>query len=71
NWISAGSVSGTTLLTTIVSENPIYLYFDVNENNYLKYKRLTEQGVNGSAAELGASVEIALPDDKGFPYKAQ
>jgi RND family efflux transporter MFP subunit len=71
NWISAGSVSGTTLLTTIVSENPIYLYFDVNENNYLKYKRLTEQGINGSAAELGASVEIALPDDKGFPYKAQ
>lgn len=71
NWISAGSVSGTTLLTTIVSENPIYLYFDVSENNYLKYKRLTEQGVNGSAAELGASVEIALPDDKGFPYKAQ
>ncbi|RTL73085.1 MAG: efflux RND transporter periplasmic adaptor subunit [Hyphomicrobiales bacterium] len=71
NWISAGSVSGTTLLTTIVSENPIYLYFDVSENNYLKYKRLTEQGINGSAAELGASVEIALPDDKGFPYKAQ
>src|SRR5262245_23765407 len=28
NWISAGSVSGATLLTTIVSQDPIYIYFD-------------------------------------------
>ena len=45
NWISAGSVSGATLLTTIVSQDPIYIYFDVNENNYIKYKRLAERGV--------------------------
>ena len=45
NWVSAGSASGTTLLTTIVSHDPIYIYFDVNENNYIKYKRLAERGV--------------------------
>jgi len=45
NWVSAGSVSGATLLTTIVSQDPIYIYFDVNENNYIKYKRLAERGV--------------------------
>ncbi|MDX2201522.1 MAG: efflux RND transporter periplasmic adaptor subunit [Hyphomicrobiaceae bacterium] len=71
NWISAGNVSGSTLLTTIVSQSPIYLYFDLSENNYIKYKRLAERGVEGSAAEVGASIRIALADDKGFPYSAR
>ncbi len=71
NWISAGNVSGSTMLTTIVSQNPVFLYFDVTENNYIKYKRLTERGIAGSASQVGANVEIALPDEKGFPHKAQ
>lgn len=70
NWISAGNVSGATLLTTIVSQNPVYLYFDVSENNYIKYKRLAERGVAGNASEIGASIQIALPDEKGFPHRA-
>ncbi len=71
NWISAGSVSGATLLTTIVSEDPIYIYFDVSENNYIKYRRLAERGVAAGAAEPGAPVEIALPDERGFPHQAR
>jgi multidrug efflux system membrane fusion protein len=71
NWISAGSVAGTTLLTTIVSQDPIYIYFDVSENNYIKYKRLAERGAGSGAAELGAPVEVALPDERGFPHKAR
>jgi RND family efflux transporter MFP subunit len=69
NWVSAGSVSGATLLTTIVSQDPIYIYFDVNENNYIKYKRLAERGVTAGAADVGAPVEVALPDERGFPHK--
>jgi RND family efflux transporter MFP subunit len=69
NWISAGSVTGATLLTTIVSQDPIYIYFDVNENNYIKYKRLGERGIG--AADIGALVEVALPDESGFPHKAR
>ena len=69
NWISAGSVAGTTLLTTIVSQDPIYVYFDVNENNYIKYRRLAERGVAG--AGIGALVEVALADERGFPHKGQ
>ena len=71
NWISAGSVAGTTLLTTIVSQDPIYVYFDVNENNYIKYKRLAERGVAAGAADVGAQVEVALADERGFPHKGQ
>ena len=69
NWISAGSVSGATLLTTIVSQDPIHIYFDVSENNYIKYKRLGERGVSAGAADVGAAVEVALPDETGFPHK--
>lgn len=70
NWISAGNASGATLLTSIVSQNPVYLYFDVNENNYIKYKRLAERGVAGNASQIGAAIQIALQDEKGFPHSA-
>jgi len=71
NWISAGSVSGATLLTTIVSQDPIYIYFDVSENNYIKYKRLAERGESAGAADIGAPVEVALPDEAGYPHKGK
>jgi RND family efflux transporter MFP subunit len=68
NWVSAGGASNSTLLTTIVSEDPIHIYFDVSENNYIKYKRLAERGSGAGAADLGATVELALPDERGFPH---
>src|SRR5204862_2782140 len=71
NWISAGSGAGATLRTTVVSEDPIYIYFDVSENNFIKYKRLAGRGEGVGAADLGAQVEIALPDERGFPHKAR
>jgi RND family efflux transporter MFP subunit len=71
NWVSAGGTANATLLTTIVSQDPIYVYFDVSENNYIKYKRLAEKGVGSGAADLGAPVELALPDERGFPHKAR
>jgi RND family efflux transporter MFP subunit len=70
NWVSAGGAANATLLTTIVSQDPIYIYFDLSENNYIKYRRLAERGVNSAAAQLGAPVEVALPDERGFPHKA-
>jgi len=68
NWVSAGGVSNSTLLTTIVSQDPIHIYFDVSENNYIKYKRLAERGSGAGAADVGANVELALPDERGFPH---
>jgi RND family efflux transporter MFP subunit len=69
NWISAGGTANVTLLTTIVSQDPIHIYFDVSENNYIKYKRLAERGEGAGAADVGATVEIALPDERGYPNK--
>ena len=71
NWVSAGGTSNSTMLTTIVSQDPIYIYFDVSENNYIKYKRLAERGEGAGAADLGSTVELAMPDERGFPHKAK
>ncbi len=68
-WVSAGAVANSTLLSTVVTEDPIHIYFDVNENNWIKYRRLAEQGKSAGAGRVGAKVELGLPDEKGFPTK--
>jgi RND family efflux transporter MFP subunit len=71
NWVSAGGASNTTLLTTIVSQDPIHIYFDVSEGNFIKYRRLAERGQMQGAGDVGAPVEVGLPDEKGFPHKGR
>ena len=44
SWISAGGTANATVLTQIVTQDPIQIYFDISENNYIKYKRLAERG---------------------------
>ncbi len=68
NYVTAGGASGSTVLATIVSQDPIYLYFDITEADALKYKRLSAKG-EVSADHPGAEVQAALPDEQGFPHK--
>jgi RND family efflux transporter MFP subunit len=64
-----------TILTTIVSHDPVYASFDVDERTLL---RLSEKVVKGEIPSLRVNpedpkkpieVEIALSDDKGFVHK--
>jgi RND family efflux transporter MFP subunit len=70
NYITGGSGSGT-LLTTIVSIDPIYFYFDVSEADFLKYKRLDEQGLRPSSRNTPNPVQLALQGDPSFTYKGK
>ncbi|MEM9589589.1 MAG: efflux RND transporter periplasmic adaptor subunit, partial [Planctomycetota bacterium] len=67
NLISGGS-NQSTLLTTIVSINPIHCYFDANEQDYLKYARLAENGKRGSSRDYKNPVYVALVDEEGYPH---
>ena len=49
NLVQGSDNGGSTLLTTIVSMDPIYIYFDVDEATYLRNNKLL---VRGQAAEL-------------------
>jgi membrane fusion protein, multidrug efflux system len=68
NFVTGGSGSGT-LLTTIVSIDPIYFYFDISEADFLKYNRLGESGLRPSSRNGTNPVELGLQTDTGFPYK--
>jgi len=57
-------------LTTLVSLDPIYVYFDVDEQTYLKYARLTQTRGTTSHDLRGAAL-LGLADEDGFPHSGQ
>lgn len=70
NLISSGAGgTGATLLTTIVSLDPLYLYGDADERAILKYIRLRKEGSRESARDKQIPAEMELADETGFPRK--
>ncbi len=55
-----GSESGATLLTSIVSMNPIYAYFDMDESIYQRNSRLWFEGKRPSSRDTANPVQILL-----------
>jgi len=55
-----GSESGATLLTSIVSLDPIHVYFDMDESIYLKNNRLWFEGKRPSSRDTPNPVQIIL-----------
>jgi RND family efflux transporter MFP subunit len=68
NLINGGVGTQGTLLTTIVSLDPIYAYFDADEGSLLKYSRLAQTGQRPSSREYKNPVRVALADEVGFPH---
>src|SRR5438132_4087039 len=68
NLINGGSTQ-STLLTTIVSLDPIYCYFEADERSYLKGIRQSRNGdrTNGRAGKQ--PVYVGLTDEEGFPHQ--
>jgi membrane fusion protein, multidrug efflux system len=56
----AGSENGATLLTSIVSLDPINVYFDIDEATYLKYNRLWFEGKRPSSRDNPNPVQVTL-----------
>lgn len=70
NLISGGAATAT-LLTTIVSLDPIYAYFEADEQAYLKYVRLDRSGERRSSRDVANPVKLALADEEGFPHEGR
>jgi membrane fusion protein, multidrug efflux system len=68
NLINGGTTQ-STLLTTIVSLDPIYCYFEADERSYLKGIRQLRNGdrMNGRAGKQ--PVYVALADEENFPHQ--
>ena len=55
-----GSDSGATLLTSIVSLDPIYIYFDMDEATYVRNNRLYFEGKRPSSRDTPNPVQVTL-----------
>lgn len=58
-----------TVLTSIVSLDPLYVYFDVHEQAMLRIRRLIQQGKVKAQSEREVPVQISLSDEKDYPHE--
>ncbi|WP_425304974.1 efflux RND transporter periplasmic adaptor subunit [Bradyrhizobium erythrophlei] len=55
-----GSEGNSTLLTSIVTLDPIYVYFDIDEATYIKYNKLWFEGKRPSSRDTPNPVQVSL-----------
>ena len=69
--ITSGNIinGDQTLLTTIVSIDPIYVYLDTDERAVLKYRRLAAVGQRANENEGRIIVQLGLIDENGYPHQ--
>jgi multidrug efflux system membrane fusion protein len=67
NYVS-GTAGAATVLTTIVSVDPIYVLADVDENSLLKFNALAQAGKPDGESKGRVPVELQLADEEGFPH---
>lgn len=72
NLVSPGS-SPQSLLTTLVSVDPVYVYFDIDEQTLLEYLRRARAAERpeerGSIKNLNVPVEVSLANEGDFSHK--
>jgi RND family efflux transporter MFP subunit len=73
NLVNAGG-GEATLLTKIVSYNPIYVYFDIDERALVQYQQAVRKQAGGSeriatAREAKIPVQLGLAGETGFPHE--
>jgi len=71
NLLTKGNlaVADQTVLTTIVSQDPMYAYFDVDENTVLLVRRLIREGKATSYEQAAYPVAVGLVSEQGFPHQ--
>jgi RND family efflux transporter MFP subunit len=69
NLVQSGDQSGGTLLTTIVSVDPMYAYFDVDEHTVLRVRQLVREGKADSPRDGGVPVWLGLANEEGHPHR--
>ncbi|MDE9388661.1 efflux RND transporter periplasmic adaptor subunit, partial [Pseudomonas aeruginosa] len=68
NLVSGGVAGAATLLTTIVSIDPLHVYFDIDEATYLNVVSRSRPAA-GAGGKASLPVQVGLTTDKGFPHR--
>ncbi len=64
-------VQDQTLLTTVISVNPMYVYFDVDERTVLDVRQMIRKGSAKSARDVVWTVYLRLANEEGFPHEGK
>jgi RND family efflux transporter MFP subunit len=68
NYVS-GNAGSASLLTTVVSVNPVYVNADIDEDTLLKFNELVYSKKLGTTDGGKIPVELQLADESEFPHK--
>lgn len=60
-----------SLLTTLVSVDPIYVTFTGDERAYLRYQELARTGDRESSRDAPNPVLVGLANEEGYPHKGE
>jgi multidrug efflux system membrane fusion protein len=60
------ATADSTLLTTVVSQDPVYVYFESDEQSFLRYQELARKG---ERAETKNPVRVGLASEQGYPHE--
>ena len=69
--LTAGNLAqaNQSVLLTVVSQNPVYVYFDADEQSLLRSKQAA--GLAGAASTGAAPVRIGFANEDGFPHEGR
>jgi multidrug efflux system membrane fusion protein len=70
NLVSSGP-GEATLLTTVVSLDPIYASFNADEQIYLRYEQAARRDERRTAHEASWPIRMALANEDGFPREGR
>src|SRR5712691_9437592 len=70
NLVSGGQ-TGATLLTAIVSLDPIHFVFDGSEADFLRYTRLAVAGARPSSRDVQNPVSVRLADESDYKHQGR
>jgi membrane fusion protein, multidrug efflux system len=69
--ITAGNlVSSADVLTTVVSDDPIYAYFDTDESTYLQFVKLAGKAEH-ARGDYASAVFLGLVGEQGYPHEGK
>jgi RND family efflux transporter MFP subunit len=63
-----GGTTGTTLLTSIVTLDPIHFVFDASEADFVRYLRLAKAGTRPSSRDVQNPVAVRLADEADYKH---
>lgn len=67
NLVTTGD--GASVLTTLVSLDKVYVYFDVDEATFLRYQNMARDGQRSQDPQAKLPVKVGLVGEDGYPHQ--